>query len=124
MNPGRYLDALVAEKVMGLKLKNPQPESKWWKGRFYLEMDSKGADVKVDSLGYWHELVPEYSTDIAAAWKVVEKLGLEDDWNIAQTSGGWRVWLCISVEPAVCAKTLPHAISEYALRIKKRGYII
>lgn len=64
MNPGRKLDALVAEKVMNLE------------------------NVRYQMLGYHHDLVfgenvlaqvaqlvPNYSTDISAAWKVVDELG-------------------------------------------------
>jgi len=65
LKPGRELDALVAEKVMGLSFKKmgnkyvyqiPCPEKR------------KGCAV-------WHgEEVSPYSIDIAAAWEVVEKV--------------------------------------------------
>ena len=56
MPAGRELDALVAEKVMG------------W-----------------DHYPSKHEIVPAYSTDIAAAWEVVEKMRSDDWWaQIAQ----------------------------------------
>ena len=51
MEAGREMDALVAEKVMGLS---------------YILFD--GTDP------HQEELTPHYSTDIAAAWEVVEKL--------------------------------------------------
>lgn len=64
MKPSRELDSLVAEKVMG------------WK---------PGTSVGADGDGYWDAgfykpngtfttHIPPYSTDIAAAWEVVEKL--------------------------------------------------
>lgn len=48
MKPGRELDALIAEKVMG------------W------EDNMRGLMA--------YAIVPNYSTDIAAAWKVIEEL--------------------------------------------------
>lgn len=54
MKPGRELDALVAEKVMGY----PGDGNVWYVTGDYANPDS----------------IPEYSTDIAAAWEVVEKM--------------------------------------------------
>lgn len=69
MNPGRELDALVAEKVMGLDL---SPKIHPYK---------KVSDfsLRPGALNYYGTYVekrePEfYSTDIAAAWEVVEKM--------------------------------------------------
>lgn len=64
MKPGRELDALVAEKVMGLKRSYRKGETialsagttTWIEG-----------DLAVEITGY-----PRYSTDISAAWGVVE----------------------------------------------------
>lgn len=56
MKPCRELDALVAEKVMGLSI--------WRHGR--------RVDYKTDDSVY--NRVPSYSTDIAAAWQVVERI--------------------------------------------------
>ena len=53
MNPGKELDALVAERVMGLGLEFIGPVT-----------------------GFNYGALP-YSTDISAAWEVVEKLGQE-----------------------------------------------
>lgn len=56
MKPGRELDTLVAEKVMGLK-------------EDYLSCPTCKYDGVMGGLGY----LP-YSTDITAAWLVVEKM--------------------------------------------------
>lgn len=59
MKPGRELDALVAEKVMGLV------NCEKHKGSYchaFPESPDKGGETK------------PYSTDIAAAWEVVEKM--------------------------------------------------
>ena len=59
MPAGREMDALVAEKVMG-----------WSRGTYH----SDGVDYLRDPEGTSHLNVPQYSTDIAAAWQVVEKI--------------------------------------------------
>jgi len=53
MKPGREIDILVHEKVMGRKPGGSLPLSAW---------------------------PPHYSTNISAAWGVVEKLGKEKQW--------------------------------------------
>lgn len=60
MNPGRELDALVAEKVMGWRKRETPPGGHIW--------------IDKDNLAYVPGELPRYSTDIAAAWEVVEKL--------------------------------------------------
>lgn len=69
MQPGRELDALVAEMVIGYRRSF---ESKDNPGLWYFEKD--GFSVKP------HE-IPEYSTDIAAAWQLLEKLSLSIVWD-------------------------------------------
>jgi hypothetical protein len=63
---GRELDAEVAEKVVGIKPRKFVP----------------GAEDGLDKTDWWyfskngsHRLVPNYSTNIAAAWEVVEHFG-------------------------------------------------
>ncbi len=56
MDAGREMDALIAEKVMGIEL------PKWI-------FQEHGLTTKTS-----REVVPDYSTDIAAAWQVVEKM--------------------------------------------------
>lgn len=91
MKPGRELDALVAEKVMGYeKMLVPKdslphiggPGLRWPRqdGWLYLEsgyprfFEGHCNDIYVDPGGSHVGQVPNYSTDIAAAWEVVEKL--------------------------------------------------
>lgn len=72
LEAGRELDALVAEKVMGLTLRGadrcivPNPGEAGYHVGFHI---IERADPE-HLLGY----VPRYSTEIAAAWRVVEKL--------------------------------------------------
>lgn len=65
----REIDALIAEKVMGF---NVRAEGRDHVGPCY----SEG--------GFHEEPVPHYSTDIAAAWQVVEKLSLPNPDNILE----------------------------------------
>ena len=64
MKPGRELDAIVAERVMGYEVRDEtwrQPPSSSWRE------------------------VPHYSSDIAAAWEVVERMRAD----------GWKLYLTV-----------------------------
>lgn len=63
MNPGRELDALIAEKLFGLNLTDA----------FTGEERPITSGVALQYLDRMSG-VPNYSTDIAAAWEVVEKI--------------------------------------------------
>lgn len=69
MTPGRELDALIAEKVMGFaKNKDDKYGEVPWR-------NSGGEEVYAEHLSVPPYMkLPRYSTDIAAAWAVVEKL--------------------------------------------------
>lgn len=86
---GRELDALVAEKVMGLPCPGlPTDNAYSYIGRVEREgwyLQSSGYDS-----GDVREIVPApYSTSIAAAWEVVEKLKA-DGWDIHIDSMGFN----------------------------------
>jgi hypothetical protein len=71
MKPGRELDALIAEKVMGWSrnLDDKYGERPWKR--------PDGTQVVTDFLSAPCDMkMPKYSTDIAAAWQVAEKLKL------------------------------------------------
>ena len=96
MNAGRELDALVAEKVMGWVFNLPPPSNKY----YCLEAKAKYGDashpvwVKTHD-GYQCGLcnsIPDYSTSIAEAWGVVEKL----------KSMGLAVWVGYEAGEWVC----------------------
>ena len=65
MQAGRELDALVAEKVMGLNIRYPT-DGNVPREPFYWAKDDDGYEEPF--------ACPHYSTDISAAWEVVEKL--------------------------------------------------
>lgn len=123
--PGRQLDALIAEKVMG------------WTWHFYPKDQScyKSA-LESGQKGYWLDGVvscvttnedgtpncPAYSTDIKSAWKVVDKLKtIKDEHRDVEFKleycQGMGEWLCtfIFAETPFQSKSAPHAICLAAL---------
>lgn len=109
---GRELDALVAEKVMGWKPCVTQDHPGW---------------VYFDSGAGGGKIAPAFSTDIAAAWEVVEKLSPRYAIRILNDATPGPSWCCemahgygndIEVE----AETAPLAICRAALEaIEVRG---
>ena len=107
MKPGRDLDALVAEKVMGMKV---------WKH------DGSCGCRMADN-----DYLPNFSNDIAAAWEVVEKMrnpktavSLATIWDHAD--GGKFKWVA-KIEffgsdrfEFALADSAPHAICLAALK--------
>jgi len=112
MEAGREMDALVAE-LMG------------WESQYIEYGGSAGEYVWVLPDGKWqHEPdVPEYSTDIAAAWLVVEKFlphfrieCFEDSVNTDEKGWHCDIW---TVRGHACAEgcdTAPLAICRAALK--------
>lgn len=137
MEAGRELDALVAERVMGLG----KPEFRVWgidsfrDWRTPVDRPEARSSIGVIAAHTAWLRVPEYSTDIRAAWKVIEhmreqwaatenaKAGEPDAWQFDDLSDeGWAaivVWLHHdgTVQEVVAfAPTLPLAICRAALR--------
>ena len=118
MKPGRELDALVAKKVMGWDGFSGIIETSPEVGFSTEEIDEL---VKTGKLRF---RPPEYSTDIAAAWQVVEKMQRENhDFAIHITScrdedNQWQPHFNISVTRTLLtgSKTAPHAICLAALK--------
>jgi hypothetical protein len=114
---GRDLDELIAEKVMG-----------WIPGPctgHTIELPGGWGCDECTAEGQWgfqghHTKLPrQYSTDIAAAWEVVEKLqkewiviinGYQDKWDVEVNMSGKYV-----SEVYESALTAPHAICLAAL---------
>ncbi len=146
MNAGRELDALIAEKVMGwtragaqYHIRPSHRPSKDFPGNILNDFDGKGPhdflfpDKHDDTLrmafcGCESTIdVPSYSTDIAAAWEVVEKLGnwhgfdfmiLLDTSNSGKWEAGWYEmgWDGYERRCAESADTAPLAICLAALK--------
>ena len=106
MKPERELDALIAEKAMELNTH--------WLG--------DGVEVNILSIGESGVEVPCFSTDIAAAWEVVEKLTgdvfqlswvIEGDGNRPVGVSFWAGDTFYTAEAA----TAPYAICLAALKV-------
>lgn len=118
----RKLDALVAEKVMGhendvVATIPAIPPHNW--------IEPPGQPRRAIAFAGFEP--PHYSTDIAAAWEVVEKIKNTHEWSIENDQGEINEWLVsvteIERQPGVlatghCAEapTAPHAICLAALK--------
>jgi hypothetical protein len=106
MNPGRDLDALVAEKVMGFRWARPL--------KFTHEGIEQTGVAMTEDATY---VLPHYSTDIAAAWQAVEKLlaqgfGVE----ILSDQGQWSVQFWNLGRQTEYGDSAQHAICLAALK--------
>jgi hypothetical protein len=122
LEAGRELDALVAEKVMGWQ---------WFDHTGYAiryfrppNRFNYGAIAEGKEINYLESL-PHYSTDIAAAWEVAEKLGNWHgfDFLVIKAAGndlwcaGWYEFYGDDYETRAAdeAETVPLAICRAAL---------
>lgn len=112
--PGRELDILIAEKVMGLVL---SPDKKYY------------YEDGIMAVNRINPLLPHYSTDIAAAWLVVEKLsrdflfsihGGADDWEAEFNKNDGRFLISADTIGMARAATAPLAICLAALEAMKQ----
>lgn len=110
MKASRELDALVAKKVMGFRVLST------WDADGTPKHVIDANQCEVDT-AYWP---PAYSTDIAAAWEVVEKTKLLDTyvltrayagekWQVIEMGGDWQ-------NPIATGDSAPHAICLAALK--------
>jgi hypothetical protein len=109
MNAGRKLDALVAEAVMGIyPLKDPFGGTRWPCSDHQRLGDGFSTDP------------PPYSTDIAAAWEVVDKFPIVGVNKIQDNKRGLQYRECIirntnGIKFHSTASTAPLAICLAAL---------
>ena len=111
--PGRELDALVAEKVMGWTL---DPEGCW------LDRENDYADTGWgDEWNTYNLPVWSPSVDIAAAWTLLEKAIADGGTpQIYYSSGLWWVILA-GLSQAVSGETAPLAICHAVLQAYSMG---
>lgn len=154
MQAGREMDALIAEKVMRLTVFDVAPACQYEDGSWQVKRadsfdtephpiylkECRCETIRNDSLlsqliegglfGHYAnclDVVPFYSTDIAAAWQVVEKL--EYNWNLYRDMGkcgheetqGDKLYRFIYSAPGMSmagttAETAPLAICRAALK--------
>lgn len=138
MPAGRDLDSLIAEQVMNFLWVtwNPWRDPQRHGPRFLLSPNSRDLDtvfVRQRELTPCVDMptIPPYSTDIAAAWTVLERLE-QFDWlpRLARQSPHQRTWVCRLVSFACPeafvfaeAATVPLAISRAACGVYQRGEI-
>ncbi|MCK9361710.1 hypothetical protein M0Q28_05840 [Patescibacteria group bacterium] len=131
MEAGREMDALVAEKVMGWKAweetrgeythvvwQRPGDREPWYGSRDWQRHVGRYRPlVKYDPRRHIERGLSPFSTDISAAWKVVEKMGnfkllrtdiTRDHW-FCEFNGGWGAY----------APSAPLAICRAALKSKE-----
>ena len=130
MQAGRELDALVAEKVMGLcphKLKRDVAQTEFGDifGYVCTHCGERFYGLSFHE-GYSHPALLHYSTNISDAWQVVEKmLDMDNDIFIENWRDG--EWCCFTMpclstiwpeggRPGECADTAPLAICLAALK--------
>lgn len=77
----REIDALVAEKVMGW-MPFPLADGEVMEGYYY------------NGITTWPTPAPNYSTNIADAWQVVEMLSDEYEYDHVTISSSNKVWYC------------------------------
>lgn len=100
---GRALDALVAEKVMG--------EPVTWLPTALSHRDPHQSGEVFGAKG-WHR-VPSYSTDIADAWLVVEKM--RERGFVISATPNQQSWCATFGADSVWGETAPLAICRAAL---------
>lgn len=126
LKAGRELDRLVGEKVMGCRVKKRRGAY-----RFVYDLVVPGSFDRVDYVeeaGAWSAM-PAYSTDIAMAWKIVEKFGFMVHptgngphrspaayWVGFPRDGHMGLVGDMENETVACAPTAPHAIALAALK--------
>lgn len=146
MKAGRELDALVAEKVMGLPItdftKTARQPYYSWGGKYnnihYAPNNEPYVVTGVEKAGCPHvRRIDDYSTSISDAWQVVEKLVKEGDehpvnlhkglpafgdhatpFEVYKNYAGYPGWTCYFHDYEVCvhADTAPLAICLAALK--------
>lgn len=116
LKPGRELDALIAEKVMGLEVLSNKD--------CYISGERKDMSGEITRIA---SVIPGYSTEIKAAWEVVEKIGSNEQWQInieyRQDEGYW-VFIKERISSGAGtfvadSITAPHAICLAALKAVK-----
>jgi len=109
---GRELDAAVAAMVFGLRVVECDPVD----GRYgpYTAREEHWTRVNGETYPLL-DLLPEYSTDIAAAWEVVQHLATPDEaLTITYAKGTWVVAVG-SVEVSATSESAPESICRAAL---------
>lgn len=115
MNPGRELDKMVAEVVFGSEVEFLNQKAGW-----RIDFVAKNKDCN-DTI-YAMEMADGYrlknfSTDISAAWDIVEKLGRNGtQWRFSNKAFSNTYWWVYTEDAVAQGDTLPHAICLAAIQ--------
>jgi hypothetical protein len=123
MGPGRELDALIAEKVMGHRV-DFEPEKI---DNLFMVLDSKMPPIEIKDI----KPVPHYSTKIEADWEIVEKLG-DDNFSLEKHGTHWEVrfgtaWAVALTAPlAICMAAIRavDANNKFDLEQRHKGIVV
>ena len=74
MKPGRELDALIAEKIMGWEFHNAYAGERYLFPPHLIEFVQSSISMKSGLMEFVPPAPPYYSTDIKDAWKVIEEM--------------------------------------------------
>lgn len=127
MKPGRELDALIAEKVMGYKVFRWGDSDSLFvapnKAAFDYACNGDTLTCYVDSERGFCFTMSNYSTKIEDAWQVIEHLITNSSWEFYLTHQ-YNGWNCLFESPdkpiaSGSADTAPHAICLAALEVVK-----
>lgn len=113
MKPGRELDALIAEKVMGFGPELYQPRGVGYRPDTWVYAIN---DYKQDGVPVYVVDCPSYSTDIGDAWRVVERLSLPFEMWSDDERDAYRVRFDLDRGKWLSAHSAPHAICLAALK--------
>jgi hypothetical protein len=123
MNPGRELDALIAEKVMGLvKQQCPGGDFMEFAGGGGWRCSTCGFEGAWGEEGMEHEkLIPHFSTDIKAAYEMQDTLKAKSYYfRTHSNKNGWYVGIYKTGKRGLLswaeASTIPHAICLASLK--------
>ena len=110
MDAGREMDALVAERVMGFKVQIVERKRDWF------------GTYKVKHYRVGNSFLPNYSTDISAAWMVVEKIDVH--FHLERYGYDTHEWVCtLDIGNIITgvASTAPLAICRAVLKAVDNG---
>jgi len=115
MRPGREMDKMIAEIVFGAEVEVVNQRHGW--GVDLKSKDNSCNDPIMSDFGVEDYVLKNYSTDIKAAWNIVEKLGKNGtQWRFSNKVFANAYWWAYTEDATAQGDTLPHAICLTALK--------
>ena len=89
LSAGREIDVLVAEQIMGWQIETDEPKLESLQRYFSLDEHPQWWRAPE---GGWYSDPPSYSSDIATAWQIVERMNSRGQFLfLSQNSEGFKV---------------------------------